>query len=259
MVFIILSYIGFGFTALFIPKNLQRFLLLIAPLIGVMLITVLGSILSMGRIPMNIGSYVILGISTFFALYAFFSKKIVMPKRIYVLMFIIIGSIISFFPPVHFASPLSLSYAEFFKTHTVLDTYAFNKTFLQNNLHIGRASVISFFSVVLSKKNFAVKQGLISMDQYIFAGTAIFLVLLLREYILFFKKNKMSFFQPTEYDLFIAISLSSMVSIYPAGFKLIVFVMIVAAVMKNSLFYIFGRSILLTVLLNPVIIGLTFR
>src|SRR3989344_4449718 len=74
-ILIILYLTGFAFISIFVPKNLKKITLWFAPLYGTILIALLGTASSFGRLSMNQGIYLINFIVLFLFLYALFTRK----------------------------------------------------------------------------------------------------------------------------------------------------------------------------------------
>ncbi len=66
----LLYFVGYGVTALFLPRHLRKDILWYIPWTGVALIALYGVILSFAKVPMSTASYIILGISGVSAVYA---------------------------------------------------------------------------------------------------------------------------------------------------------------------------------------------
>lgn len=144
--------VGYGFVSLFIPKSLRNVGLWLAPIFGTVLIAILGSIMSLGRLPMIKGVYWINLMALFFFLYARFAGKsrllFFKSKKTICMIIILIFILPVFFRP----SPDMSSFipnSEFLIEHTVLETYTAGRTFDQNHYLIGISSLIAYFSVVL--------------------------------------------------------------------------------------------------------------
>jgi len=60
---IILYFVGYGFSSIFLPEKLRKDAFFIIPWLGVVLITFLSVALTMARIPISQGKYIIFGIS----------------------------------------------------------------------------------------------------------------------------------------------------------------------------------------------------
>src|SRR3989338_5051650 len=74
---IILYFVGYGFSSLLLPEKLRKDAFFIIPWLGVVLITFLSVALTMARIPISQGKYVIFGSAFVLLLYSIFSKKVI--------------------------------------------------------------------------------------------------------------------------------------------------------------------------------------
>jgi len=70
-----LYFIGYGFTAVFIPKRIREDSFFLIPWIGLILITTIGIILSMLQVPVAQSKYIILAFATLMLIYSFLKKK----------------------------------------------------------------------------------------------------------------------------------------------------------------------------------------
>ncbi|MBU0619014.1 hypothetical protein KKD62_02135 [Patescibacteria group bacterium] len=73
---IILFFVGYGFGALMLPKKLQRWNFWLSPWLAIILISVIGAIFSLLKIPMSKANQIILIIASSLHLVAIFMKKI---------------------------------------------------------------------------------------------------------------------------------------------------------------------------------------
>lgn len=147
----LLYLFGFGFVLVFIPKNLWSIALWFAPIYSTILIAVLGNAASFGRLPMSQGIYVINLIVLFFILYALITKK---PLFIFSLNTLIILLFLFFSPfllPLSWDNSALLTSSDFLIKHTILDTFAFNRTFADNNYFMGISSTIAYFALLLKQ------------------------------------------------------------------------------------------------------------
>lgn len=71
----ILFFVGYGFTAIFIPEKLRKDSFFIIPWVGLILITVLGIALSMTQVNLDISKYIILLISLILIIYSIATKN----------------------------------------------------------------------------------------------------------------------------------------------------------------------------------------
>lgn len=71
----ILYFVGYGFTAVLIPKKLRKDSFFIIPWIGLIFITVIGIALSMAQVPLAQSKYVIFAIGSVMIIYSFLIKK----------------------------------------------------------------------------------------------------------------------------------------------------------------------------------------
>ena len=74
-VILILFFVGYGFTAVFIPEKLRRDAFWMIPWFGFIFIGVIGVFLSMAGVPMNQAKYLILASALVLVIYAFITNK----------------------------------------------------------------------------------------------------------------------------------------------------------------------------------------
>lgn len=74
-IFSVLFFVGYGFTAIFIPEKLRPNAFWLAPWFGIILTAVIGVILSLLRIPLIQAKYIIIAIAATFFLWSVFNKK----------------------------------------------------------------------------------------------------------------------------------------------------------------------------------------
>lgn len=73
----ILYFCGYGLTALFLPERLRKDSFFIIPWLGIIFSVLLGVLLTMLKIPLNTGKYLILAAASVLLLYSFVKKKII--------------------------------------------------------------------------------------------------------------------------------------------------------------------------------------
>lgn len=308
---LILWIVGYGFTAVFIPKNFRREAIFLCPIFGLVLISVLGGSLSFGFMPMYKGIYMIGLISLLLIGQAFLTKKS-LPlswKNNYPIFGVMLIPL--FFFLSQDMSPF-IADAEFLVKHTVFDTMAYKRTFLQNYSHIGVSSILAFFSALFHQKVAEITRVLPTVSLVLlppmfflllkllfpklhrYLRTICILILLLILYLFFSWLNlgfqylvfvdvflllfvlfydyffndvstKEKFYNFTNDNLLMAACLSSITAFYPFGFKLTLSLLVVFTIVQcflkfhvQSLFFIM-RTVFLTIIINPIIIGIILR
>jgi len=257
-ILIILYLTGFAFISIFVPKNLKKITLWFAPLYGTILIALLGTASSFGRLSMNQGIYLINFIVLFLFLYALFTRKFAFIFSKNTLLIWLFLFFLSPFFSLSWDNADLLTNSDFLIKHIVLDTYPFNHTFADNNYLVGISSMIAYFAVLLKQdvsiivqilpnvyltvffplafiliKHLTITIRLILLGLFylllkffpptfpFFLCVLIFLsmIILVREYFLGVRSGKIAVHFNT-FDLLTALTLSSLAVIYPPGFKL---------------------------------------
>src|SRR3989344_2432630 len=186
-IFFLLFFVGFGFTYIFIPKYFRNQAIWLVPWFGLILIAVFGVILSMGKVSMNIGSYIILGLAFILLIYSIITKKLKVSFTkadwiVLLLTALTFGfNIIPLFVRAGFPTTISLgnldplSYtpvADFLVNHTVFDGGIFEhyKPFLWATgdlLHAGfrwgSPMILSFFASIFNLRSYQVYSILLNM------------------------------------------------------------------------------------------------
>lgn len=259
-ILVMLYLTGFGFVSIFVPNDLKKIALWIAPLYGTILIAFLGTAASFGRLPMNQGVYLINFIVLFLFLYALITKKFtfIFSKKSLLMWFFLF--VLSPFFSLSWNNSSLLTSSNFLIKHIVLDTYPFNRTFADNNYLVGVSSVIAYFSVLLRQdasvivrilpnvylsiffplvfiliKHVNIIMRLIlsglfylmlkffppTFPQFLCILIFLSMIILVREYFLGIRSGKIAAHFNT-FDLLNALFFSSLAMVYPPGFRLAV-------------------------------------
>ena len=325
---IILYFVGYGFTSIFLPEKLRKDAFFIIPWLGVVLITFLSVALTMARIPISQGKYIIFGISFILLIYALVSKKAlrIFNKEVILLSFFCISALVMLLIPllkVGYPTTISLgnldpiSYVnvgEFLIDNSVVsgkeivsqsDKYASVGDLLYYSYRWGSPLILGFFSDVLTVKTYQIYTILINIfyaltfplvyllsklfftkksnllmllifltftlnsillyllnnaffAQFIYSGIYLLVFILLYSYISSQEFNKPVF---NFYDLLLALSITVSASIYPDGLLYLVgpfgIFLLFELFSKEKYKYLtsFGKIGLLSVLINPLVIG----
>lgn len=183
----ILFFVGYGFTAIFIPEKLRRDAFWLSPWFGTIFIAVFGVILSMAKIPILQAKYVIIIASTILFLLAVYNKKSLFhfsKETIILGFFTAISILFNLYPlltKAGFPTTISLgnldpiSYvhtADYLVNHTVFDggTFEHYKPFLwatgdllHNGYRWGTPMVLGFLSNIFGLKSYQVYSILITI------------------------------------------------------------------------------------------------
>ena len=287
-IFGIFIFTGFGFNLLFLPKKLKELSFFLSPIIGLILIIVSSGILSFGRVSLNIGSYVIVLISIllfFYALIFGVSMRIFLKHAISFSLIIVIDTntfnrtFLQNFMEIGLASPaifMSIILRE--NIQTILQvlpgvylTFFFLSVFFPAKILLKRNTkayiILGFLYLLMWYQNF-------STPLILFLTFVFFIFGLTYEHISSEAKVPLNLLLPTEYEVMMGLSLSAIASVFPYGFKVVAFSLVFLAIymiMKkassnlnrgkdiNLFFAMCIKIIFITVLLNPVIIGLVLR
>jgi len=182
-----LFFVGYGFTAIFIPEKLRRDAFWLSPWFGTIFIAVFGVILSVARIPILQAKYIIVLASIFLFISAIFYKKklfYISKETVLIGLFTIICLLFNLYPlltKAGFPTTISLgnldpiSYvhtADYLIDHTVYDggTFEHYKPYLwatgdllHNGYRWGTPMVLSFMSSIFGLKSYQVYSILITI------------------------------------------------------------------------------------------------
>ena len=186
-IILVLFFVGYGFTAVFIPEKLRRDAFWLSPWFGTIFIAVFGVILSMAKIPILQAKYVIIIASTILFLLAVYNKKSLFhfsKETIILGFFTAISILFNLYPlltKAGFPTTISLgnldpiSYvhtADYLVNHTVFDggTFEHYKPFLwatgdllHNGYRWGTPMVLGFLSNIFGLKSYQVYSILITV------------------------------------------------------------------------------------------------
>lgn len=184
---VLLYFVGYGLTALFIPKNLKNDSIWIVPWVGTILISLVGITLSLAKIPMQYASIIILVLSVFFIIVSFIKNKFIFyftKEYLIISMLIICGLVVNLFVlfnKVGFPSTISMlntdpiiySYtADFLVNHTLYDGnislpfdnyYASTGTLIHSAYRWGTPIILSFFISILKVESYEIFTVLITL------------------------------------------------------------------------------------------------
>ena len=71
----LLYYVGYGFTAILLPKQLKKYFIWFIPWVATACIAIFGVIFSLGKFPMNTAYYGIIGLSSGALIYVYYKKQ----------------------------------------------------------------------------------------------------------------------------------------------------------------------------------------
>ncbi|MBI5122982.1 hypothetical protein HZA75_03940 [Candidatus Roizmanbacteria bacterium] len=300
-IILILFFIGYGFTEVLLPAKFKERAFWFYPWLATVLISFMGAVLYYGTISMNIGVYFIVAISIFLFVYALLGRhhKNIFSRENMVIFLIIVALSLSLSSSFNFFSLMEKT--EFLKKNSIYGTIGLNRSFYQDSDLIGSASLIAFFSVFLKQninmvansltsiylmllfpliygfsKNSAISSVLsagaivtiyfllklsnLSLFHLIFFGLTFIFLTLINDYLPFVLTSKNNI-NPTLFELLMAVTLSSLATIYQLGFKLAFELLIFIGLLnlfsqkrQKILFYL-GKIIIFAVIINPIIVG----
>lgn len=300
-IILILFFIGYGFTEVLLPAKFKERAFWFYPWLATVLISFMGAVLYYGTISMDIGVYFIVAISIFLFVYALLGRhhKNIFSRENMVIFLIVVTLSLSLSSSFNFFSLTEKT--EFLKTNSIYGTIGLNRSFYKDSDLIGSASLIAFFSVFLKQninmvanslasiylvlllpliygfsKNSAISSVLsagavvtiylllklsnLSLFHLIFFGLTFIFLTLINNYLLLVltSKNNIS---PTLFELLVAVTLSSLATIYQLGFKLTFGLLIFIGLLnlfsqkrQKILFYL-GKIIIFAIIINPIIVG----
>lgn len=300
-IILILFFIGYGFTEVLLPAKFKERAFWFYPWLATVLISFMGAVLYYGTISMNIGVYFIVAISIFLFVYALLGRhhKNIFSRENMVIFLIVVTLSLSLSSSFNFFSLTEKT--EFLKTNSIYGTIGLNRSFYKDSDLIGSASLIAFFSVFLKQninmvanslasiylmlllpliygfsKNSAISSVLsagavvtiylllklsnLSLFHLIFFGLTFIFLTLINNYLplVLTSKNNIS---PTLFELLMAVTLSSLATIYQLGFKLAFGLLIFIGLLnlfsqkrQKILFYL-GKIIIFAIIINPIIVG----
>jgi hypothetical protein len=181
-----LYFIGYGFTAVFIPKRLREDSFFLIPWIGLILITAIGITLSMLQIPLAQSKYVILAFASLMLIYSFLKKKAIFrfsKDTVFLSISAIICLIFNLYPlliKVGYSTTISLSnldplfyvnLGEYLINHSVLirpevlstQTHLKAVEELLYNYRWGSPLILSFFSSLFNIRSYRIYSILITL------------------------------------------------------------------------------------------------
>lgn len=300
-IILILFFIGYGFTEVLLPAKFKERAFWFYPWLATVLISFMGAVLYYGTISMNIGVYFIVAISIFLFVYALLGRhhKNIFSRENMVIFLIVVTLSLSLSSSFNFFSLTEKT--EFLKTNSIYGTIGLNRSFYKDSDLIGSASLIAFFSVFLKQninmvanslasiylmlllpliygfsKNSAISSVLsvgavvtiylllklsnLSLFHLIFFGLTFIFLTLINNYLplVLTSKNNIN---PTLFELLMAVTLSSLATIYQLGFKLAFGLLIFIGLLnlfsqkrQKILFYL-GKIIIFAIIINPIIVG----
>lgn len=182
-----LFFIGYGFTAVFIPEKLRHDSFWLAPWFGTILIAVLGTILSLAGIPIIKSKYIIFSLAAILFLWSLFNKNRLLflsKDTILISLFTVICLLFNLYPlvtKIGFPTTISLSNldpisyvhtGDFLKNHTVYEDGQFGSykpyswatvDLLHYGYRWGTPMVLGFVSSVLNMKSYQIFSILITI------------------------------------------------------------------------------------------------
>lgn len=300
-----LFFLGYGFTTLSLPNKTYKETIWLSPWVGTVLITVYVPILSFGRIPLTLGIYVIILSTLFINIYSLFRMPTLIHKKIKFIapLIILIVSLFLFYEFKKVINNLSISIyptefrLSFVKAGHFIGIYSIIDFFvilIKQNLPLIRSILstvylIVFFPMIFSflKRFFTDKYPYIrltlssflllmffyifinyysmSLDQLIFSGVILLILIISFDNFPSFSKVKPNISNITLYDILLALSLFSLSTIYPPGFKIIFalfFVSILSSLflIKNTnMIFFLVKIFFLTIIINPIIISMAYH
>lgn len=183
----ILFFIGYGFTAIFIPERLRRDAFWMSPWFGLIFICIVGIFSSMAGVPMNQAKYLILALAVVLFIYSIIVRKkisFVSWETAVIALLTMICFLFNIYPllvKVGFSTTISLgnldpiSYvhtSDFLLNNTVFDGKNFihykpylwaTGDLLHNGYRWGTPMILSFFSSILNVKAYQIYSIVINL------------------------------------------------------------------------------------------------
>lgn len=138
----ILFFIGYGFTALFLPDKLRKDSFFIIFWLGIIFSVVLGVALTMARIPLRYGKYVILSLSLFLLLYSMIKKKSIFhfsKETLLISLFMLISLFFNLYPLIaksNFPTRTPLSNLDNFVSYVNAGEYLINHSLIDDRIEL---------------------------------------------------------------------------------------------------------------------------
>ena len=332
-ILLILFFVGYGFTSLFIPEKLRKDSFFIIPWIGIIFTVVFSVASTFAGVTISQAKYAILLLSFLFLIYSIIKKKTLLSfsrETIIIFILVLISLSFSLYPlitKVGFPSTISLGNLDPL-SYTNVSEYLIDHSLLSSRIAVpykphllpvgdllyysfrwGSPLFLGFISDILSVRSYQVYYTLITslfaltfplvyllaknffkkenkylilivyltfamnstllymlynvfFAQFLFSGVFPLILLFLQSYFSN-KKNLTSFFNT--YDFLIAISISSISSIYPEGLIFVCFPLVIYFLLKifskerRQIFWSLAKILFLAILINPVTFGLAVK
>lgn len=185
-IILLLFFVGYGFTAVFVPEKLRRDAFWLIPWFGIMFITIIGVFTSMAGFSMNQGKFIILIFSLALIVYSIVSEKKIPFKSWEILsisLLTIVCLLFNLWPLMKVGFPTTISLgnldpisyvhtSDFLMNHTVFDGKDFihykpylwaTGDLLHNGYRWGTPMILSFFSSIFELKSYQVYSILITI------------------------------------------------------------------------------------------------
>lgn len=325
----ILFFVGYGFTAIFIPEKLRNDSFFIIPWVGLIMINIFGITFSMAQIPLEKSKYFLFAIALLTIIYSLIIKKTFLSfskDTFFVGLLTVICLIFNLYPlliKIGYPTTISLgnldplSYVNVGE-YLIKNSVLVHPEMLSTQPHFravgdlllysyrwGSPLILGFFSSVFGLRSYRIYSILITLlfslsyplvyllakllinkssrllilltfltygmnsiilyilynvffAQFIFTGIFILTIILLYSY---FSDKNIKNWQFNGYDLLIALSFSSLASVYPEGLifatvPILIFLLI--KLFSKERFLIFAslcKIAIITLIINPFILG----
>lgn len=183
---LVLFFVGYGFTAVFIPNKLRKDAFWLSPWLGLIFICVIGVMASMAGFPMSQAKYIILIFAFALIIYAFFNNKkitIISQENFIIALFTIACLLFNFWPLIKIGFPTTISLgnldpisyvhtSDFLLNKTVFDGKDFihykpylwaTGDLLHNGFRWGTPMILSFFTRIFGLKSYQLYSILITI------------------------------------------------------------------------------------------------
>ena len=186
-IILLLYYVGYGFTAILLPKQLKKYFIWFVPWVATAFISIFGVIFSLGKFPMNTAFYGIIGLSTAALIYVYFKKQMLVMnfKNNFLNIIAVIAIFGLYISPlvIRVGSPTVVSLSnldpisytnvgDFLRSHTVWEgaTYIPYSPYLWSvgdlvhfSYRWGSPLILSFFSSALQLRGYEIYSVLITL------------------------------------------------------------------------------------------------
>lgn len=185
-----LVFLGYGINSLFLPKNLRAYGMWLAPLLGTVLVVVVGAALSLSKIGVNEnmlkglgikGYHTILLVSLLLLFYSFLERKKLRFISLHNVVLLFLFSFGVLLTPRVAASVELVHATEYFSERGVVEKLIAEKKLTSDDFQIGVPILMAFFAGVI---NTEIRQ-LLPILAKVYSGLLAVLVFILLKYTLF--------------------------------------------------------------------------